>query len=89
METPEIVTGAVPVEVKTTGKVGDCPTYTLPKLMLVALILSDGVLAFSCRTKLFETPLAVAVNVTDCVVLTEDTVAGNATLGQPSPRPAP
>lgn len=65
MEMPEMVTGAVPVDVKTTGRVGDCPTYTFPKLMLVALIPSEGVLAFSCSAKVFEIPLAVAVNVTD------------------------
>ena len=36
----EIVTGAVPVAVRTTGFVPYCPTATLPKSMLVAPTLS-------------------------------------------------
>ena len=39
-EIPEIVTGAVPVAVTTTGFVPYCPTATLPKSMLVAPTLS-------------------------------------------------
>jgi hypothetical protein len=42
MEMPEIVTGAVPVEVKTTGCEAVCPTVTLPKLMVVVLRPSVG-----------------------------------------------
>ncbi|MFZ0745991.1 MAG: hypothetical protein WAM85_16390 [Terracidiphilus sp.] len=61
---PVIVTGAVPEDVKTTGNVAVCPAVTLPKLRLVVLRLSVGVPAFNCRAKLFETPLALAVNVT-------------------------
>ena len=41
-EMPEIVTGAVPLAVRTTGFVAYCPTTTLPKSMLVALTLKVG-----------------------------------------------
>ena len=37
-EIPEIVTGAVPVAVTTTGFVPYCPTTTLPKSTLAALM---------------------------------------------------
>jgi len=44
-------------------------------------VLNTGAIAgFSCRVKLFVTPLAFAVSVADCVVLTADTVAVNPTL---------
>ncbi|MFZ0745002.1 MAG: hypothetical protein WAM85_11385 [Terracidiphilus sp.] len=39
-EMAEIVTGAVPVEVKTTGSLDVCPTITLPKARLFVLTLS-------------------------------------------------
>jgi hypothetical protein len=82
METPEMVTGAVPVEVKTTGRVDDFPTYTFPKLMLVVLVLMlrVGTAAFNCSEKLFEILLAVAVNVTDCAELTANAFAVKLTL---------
>ena len=80
METPEMVTGAVPVEVKTTGRVDDCPTYTLPKLMLVVLMLRVDTAAFNCSERLFEIVLAVAVNVTDCAELTANAFAVKLTL---------
>ena len=44
-EIPEIATGAVPVAVRTTDFVAYCPTVTLPKSMLVALMLRVGTAA--------------------------------------------
>ena len=44
MDTPEMVTGAVPVELKVRGAVPVFPTVTLPKLILVALTLNVGFL---------------------------------------------
>ncbi len=61
---PMIVSGAVPVEVKTTGNVAVRPTGTLPKLMFVVLRLRAGASAFNCKAKLFATPPALAVKVT-------------------------
>jgi hypothetical protein len=79
-----IVTGTVPTEVKVTGcGVAAVFTKTLPKATLVVLTLSVGTGAPSCRSKVSDTPLAVAVSVTVCAVLTEDTVAVNPTLDAP------
>jgi hypothetical protein len=80
-----IVTGTVPVEVKVT----DCGavavfTKTLPKAILVALTLSVGDAAFSCKLKVSDTPPAVAVSATICAVLTEDAVAVNPALVAPA-----
>jgi hypothetical protein len=60
-----IVTGTVPMEVKVTGcGVAAVFTKTLPKATLVVLTLSVGTAAPSCRLKVSDTPLAVAVSVT-------------------------
>jgi len=59
-----MVTGAVPVDVNVTNFDTLLFTTTLPNEMLVALILSVGVYAFSCRAKLLVALLAVAVRVT-------------------------
>jgi hypothetical protein len=80
-----IVTGTVPVEVKVTGcGAAAVFTTTLPKATPVELTLSVGTAAPSCRLKVSDTPLAVAVSVTVCAVLTEDTVAVNPTLAAPA-----
>jgi len=59
----EIVTGAVPVAVRTNGFVAYCPTVSVPKSMLVVLIPRVGVPAFGFRLmrKVFETDPALAV----------------------------
>ena len=43
--------------------------------MLVALMLSIGTAAFNSRARLLETPPEVAVRVTDCAGVTDETVA--------------
>jgi hypothetical protein len=53
------------MEVKVTGcGVAAVFTKTLPKATLVVLTLSVGTAAPSCRLKVSDTPLAVAVSVT-------------------------
>jgi hypothetical protein len=80
-----IVTSTVPVEVRVTGcGVAAVFTTTLPNATLVELTLSVGTAAPSCRAKVSDTPLAVAVSVTVCAVLTGDTVAVNPTLAAPA-----
>jgi hypothetical protein len=69
------VTGAVPVEDRVTVCVAGEFCITLPKAMLVALMLSVGTPVFSCRAKVSATLLALAVNVAVCVVLNVETVA--------------
>ena len=75
-----IVTGAVPVEVNVTGSVDAVFTVTLPNAKLAGLIVNVGTAAFSCSAKVLETPPALAVRVTDCAVVTDDTVAVNPAL---------
>jgi hypothetical protein len=78
-----IVTGAVPVEVNVRGSVDAVLTVTLPNAKLGALTVNVGTLAavaFSCRAKVLETPPALAVSVTDCAVVTDNTVAVNPAL---------
>ena len=75
-----MVTGAVPVELNVTGIVEDVFTVTLPNARLVGLTVNVGTAAFSCKAKLLETLLALAVRVTACAVVTEDTVAVNPAL---------
>jgi hypothetical protein len=69
------VTGAVPVEDRVTDCVAGEFCITLPKAMLVALMLSVGRPVFSCRPKVLATLLALAVTVAVCVVLNVETVA--------------
>ncbi len=72
-----MVTGAVPVDVRISILVNGVFSATLPNATLVALMLSVGVAAFNCRTKLAETVPTLAVSVTDCAVVTGETVAVN------------
>ncbi len=74
------VTDAVPVEVKVTDCVAGALSVTLPNATLVALMLSVGTAAFNCRANVWETLPELAVKVTVCAVVTEDTVAVNAAL---------
>ena len=75
-----MVTGAVPVEVNVTGSVDGVFTVTLPNARLAGLMVNVGTAAFNCKAKVLETPPALAVRVTDCAVVTEDTVAVNPAL---------
>ena len=61
---PLTVTGTVPVEVIATGCVVGVFICTSPNAMLVALMLSARIAAFSCRVKLVSMPPALAVIVT-------------------------
>ena len=72
--------GAVPVEINVTGSVDAVFTVTLPNATLVGLIVNVGTAAFSCRAKLLEMLPALAVSVTACAVVTDDTVAVNPAL---------
>ena len=74
------ITGAVPVEDRVTDCVAGVFSATSPNARLAALTLSVGMAAFNCRAKLFETPPALAVSVTACAELTEETVAVNPAL---------
>ena len=83
LSVPELmVTGAVPVEVNVTGSVDVVFTVTLSNARLAALTVNVGTAptAFSCRAKLSETPPALAVSVTVCADVTDDTVAVNPAL---------
>ena len=55
-------------------------TVTLPNARLAGLTVNVGTAAFNCRAKVLETPPALAVRVTACAVVTEDTVAVNPAL---------
>jgi hypothetical protein len=78
------LTAAVPLEVNVTVCVPWEPVITLPNEMLVALMLRLGAEGESCRAKDFDTPPAVAVSVTVCAVLKEDTVAAKGALVEPA-----
>lgn len=69
------VTAAVPVDDRVTDCVAGVFKVTLPNARVVALMLNVGVPAPSCRAKVFDILPALAVSVTICVVLTEETVA--------------
>jgi hypothetical protein len=75
-----MVTGAVPVDVNVTGSVDAVSTVTLANAKLAGLTVSVGTAAFSCRAKVCETPPVLAVKVTDCAVVTDNTVAVNPAL---------
>jgi hypothetical protein len=78
-----IVTGAVPAEVNVTGSVDGVFTVTLPNTKLAALMVNVGTVVaatLSCRAKVLEMPPALAVRVTDCAAVTDDTVAVNPAL---------
>lgn len=70
-----MVTAAVPVDDRVTVCVVAVFTFTLPNPMLPALTPSVGVPVPSCRAKVLDVPLALAVNVAVCAVLTDETVA--------------
>jgi len=79
------VTGAVPVDVSVTGSVVAVFTVTFPNATLVGLIVNVGPVnvapgAFSCRAKLLETVPVLAVSVTACADVTDDTLAVNPAL---------
>jgi hypothetical protein len=69
------LTAAVPVDVNVRDFVADVFTATLPNARLVALTARVGTGGFNCRAKVFKRPLAVAVRVTFCAELKEDTFA--------------
>lgn len=79
-----IVTGAVPVEVKVTDCVAGVFSVTLPKATFVALMLSAGTEAFSCRAKVLVTEPALAVSVTASVAVTDAPVAVKLALVPPA-----
>ena len=75
---PELtVTGAVPVEVSVTGCVTGVLTVTLPNAILAGLTLSVGTAALSCRANVWLVPPALAVSVTACADMTDETDAVN------------
>ena len=78
-----IVSAAVPEEASETGCVVEELTLTLPKLRLVELRLSLGVVAFSCRAKVFVTLPAEAVRVAVCAVETAAALAEKLALVAP------
>jgi hypothetical protein len=78
-----IVTGAVPVDVITTGSVDVVFTVTFPKAKLGVLMANPGTfapVAFSWTEKVLETPPALAVKIAACAVTTADTVVVNPAL---------
>jgi hypothetical protein len=75
-----MVTGAVPVDVNITGSVVGVFTATLPNARLAGLIVNVDTPAFSCKAKLLETLPALAVRVTACADVTDDTLAVNPAL---------
>ncbi len=79
-----MVKAAVPLEVS----VIDCEVavfrLTLPNERLLALNVSAGTAAFSCRAKFADAPPAEAVRVTFCAELTAVAVAVNAALLAPA-----
>ena len=77
-----MVTESNPVEVSVTGSVDDVFTVTSPNARLAGLMVNcePAAAAFSCKAKVLETLPALAVRVTACAVVTEDTVAVNPAL---------
>ena len=78
------VTAVLPVEVKVTDCVAGVFTLTLPKDKLPVPTLSVGTDAPSCRAEVLATSPALAVKVTVCAVLTEETVAAKLALVAPT-----
>jgi hypothetical protein len=66
------------VEVKVIELVADAPTATLPKAILVVLIVNPEVPAWACKIVVAATWFAVAVKVDDWLVATDETLATNA-----------
>jgi hypothetical protein len=78
------VTDTVPVEDKVTVRVVGVFTASLPNATLVALKLSIGTAAFSCKAKVSVMPPALAPSVTALAVVTDDAVAVNVALVAPA-----
>ncbi len=78
------VTGWPPVELKVTVCVVGVFRFTLPKLMLVELMVNSGDEEIACRVKVVETEPALAVKVMVCVLDTEETVAENVAVVAPA-----
>ncbi len=78
------VTAAVPDEVKVSDFVVAVFTFTLPKHKLDELTLSVGTAAPNVSAKVFDTLPALAVKVTVCAVLTEETVAVKVAVVEPA-----
>ena len=81
--TPLTVSADVPDDVSVTVSVAGSLTVTFPNATLVVLTDNAGLAAFSSMANVFDTPLAVAVSVTDCAVVTADAVAVNDALVAP------
>jgi hypothetical protein len=79
-----MITGAVPVEVNVTNCVVGEFVSTLPKLKLELLTLNVGTNAPSCRTNVWAASFALAVSVTGCEELTDETVAEKPALTAPT-----
>lgn len=77
-----MVTEAIPVEVSVTGCVDAVFSVTFPNAKLDGVIVSCGpaIVAPNCSAKLLETPAALAVSVTACAVVTDETFAMNPAL---------
>jgi hypothetical protein len=78
------VTGAVPLEERTTDWVVGVFTTTLPNATLVVLKLSVGTGAFTCKIKVLDTLPALAPSVTVWLLVAADTVAVNVALVAPA-----
>jgi len=79
------ITAVFPVEDKVSVFVAAVFTLRLPNDRLDVLTPSVITDAPSCRAKVFATPLALAVSVTVCAVLTAETVAVKLALVDPAP----
>ena len=75
IESELIVTAAVPLEVTVMDLLTAVPTATLPKASEVALRVTAGLAAFSCKEALFEDEFELAVRVAVCAVVTDATFA--------------
>jgi hypothetical protein len=82
-EIPLIVSAAVPDEVTVTSCVVAAFSCSVPNATFVELRLRPGTAAFSCSPYV-AVPLALAVSVAVCAVVTADTVAVNPALDAPA-----
>ena len=78
------VTAALPVDVRISVCVAGEFKFTLPNAIVVAFTLSVATAVPSCNAKVSATPPALAVSVTVCAELTEDTVAVKLELVAPA-----
>jgi hypothetical protein len=70
-----MVSATLPDEVRVSGCVVAVFSCTVPNASVEELTVSPGVAAFSCSAALADTPLAVAVRVALCAVVTAEAVA--------------